>query len=386
MLTGIFNDRDFQEALNVTQSTARDIKPVSRIVPRLVGQNHTKAAYDLVCTASPNRNLWLPEALVLFNIKGFSARQRNDMVRSVFSSDKSLGAKDVNALSVCGAHIGRLGFSFPQWRYIAQGFDGQPSLIESYGLKRLKRDTDVRDPNLPPYNPDRDEYGTGFVWSDDQQYVEYRRAYIVISDMSEGKPVTLIVRNSSHFFGRDRLSAPAYVSFTPFSGDALQNLDEDMLLNSGHFIAAQDIAGEDTGISLSEKLNRLQVALDSFDAFDARFSQWLRSANPIQDKSSLGNGEGGLGYLKAFLAYQLASRQVNAPAGAPFIVEHDPQMPPWFPEHVKPLDADLLNQSEKFFIGQKKMLLLSGSCGDLPIKPDQAHQADHFPAPTNNPA
>jgi hypothetical protein len=362
MMKHIFNDSDLKRAMEAAQG-GEDIAPISQIVPRLVGQNQTQAAHDLICAPSTNRDLWRPEAYALFNIDGYSTSQRSHMLQAIYAPTSPLTVLQENQLTQLSAAIGRIGFSFPQWRYVAQGYGGQPSLLENFGFQRLQRDTDVRDPDLPPYNPNRDEYGTGFVRMDERGYIEYRRAYVLASTvLDNGTQATFLTRNSSHFFGRDRLPAPAYASFSPLSLDELQNLDEDFLINSGHFVALQDI----TKIYLDTALQGLQQAVTFFDQTDFAFSQWLQT--PGQ----------GLPYLYEFLAHQLQNQQQNAPTGAPFLVAHDPQMPPWFPQNVQPLSADILTKSDLGIPAASKLLLLSGAYGDLPLKPDPQHQQDHL--------
>jgi hypothetical protein len=102
------------------------------------------------------------------------------------------------------------GFRF--WRYDSQG--GNKSLMSQYGFKRLApRKTDA-------------VYGPGYVLAksiqpksslDSQSIVEFRRAYLLVSNPKYG---TLVIRNSSKEFGRDTMAHPAY-----FSPKALTSVD-----------------------------------------------------------------------------------------------------------------------------------------------------------------
>ena len=301
-----------------------DTKALTAALPGIIARGDTQAARDLVCSPRPDLNAWLPEALMAFNTAGLTPRQKQEMVEAIFP-----GAKNTINLGNCNARLGRLGFSFPIWRFLAQGFN-QSSLIEQFGMTKLKRNTDIADPTLP--NPARDLFGTGFVVRDSGKYIEYRRAYIACAN----KNSAIIIRNNSYFFGRDRLPAPVYVSFTPLKD--IENLRPEDFDNLTRW---QDITPS------AGNIERIETLLNTLDNFDMKLNDWLK-----QD---------GLKALTEFL------NSVKEPK--PFIGIIEKDMPPWFPKQVLPVTSGLLSGLKAVFnvAGENKAVLLSGPTGDLPL-------------------
>lgn len=394
MIKSEFNNEEFQAALATAYSSSTDVKPISKITPHIVGEGNTAMAHGLVCATSANRDYWLPEALALFNVPGLSQTQRKRMVGAVFSDETPLDEATAAALADCNARMGRYGFSFPQWRFVSQGFDGS-ALVEQFGMAKIPRDNDVRDPTLPKSTPERDEFGLGFVWGNGDWNVEYRRAYILCSNHCEDNAATLVIRNNSYFFGRDRLPAPFYASFEPIEAETLQTLDTGMLEQSGLFSRWQDITHANQSLPLEEKVRRTQHLLNFLDAFDARLALWLQSPEPINDASSfevlnnLGTNEGGQLHLLAFLKHMHAIHAASGKLGSPlFMAQIDANMPPWHPNLAVPLSDDLIEQIETGSFNMHepntKIVMLSGPNGDWPLmkpKPNQDKASGRSPAP-----
>lgn len=139
------------------------------------------------------------------------------------------------------AEIGAQTFSWPKWKFEAQhpkGPSGAPaqSLFEKYGLAQVEpRSTDEifgrgyilgqgAKPNgreivgikLVGYDEDRQA-----VKIDPETHIELRRGYFLIHNPSRG---SLLIRNSSRVFGRDRLIHPAY--YAPPGVNWGENLDK----------------------------------------------------------------------------------------------------------------------------------------------------------------
>lgn len=337
-----------------------DPKPVTRIVPDIVGHPDPAAAHEVVCTPSANRNEWLPEALMLFNTPGLTPPQRGEMAASVFAHGPSMAEQNREQLAGLNARLGRYGFSFPLWRFPAQAFNGA-SLLERFGMKKLKRETDLIDATLP--DPARDLFGTGYVLTQGNIYIEYRRAYILCADMSDKNPAAIVIRNNSYFFGRDRLPDPVFVSLEKFTADELVALSPDSFLPGGRFQKWQDISAE----NLEEKIHRCENLMAALDDFDMKMNLWLR------------NDPAGFAQLLSFLQSKLAEGK----PGLPFLAEIDADMPPWFPRFSLPITPALLTQLEtgapaegrlKSLFGaaagkSTKLALLSGERGDPPLKP-----------------
>ncbi len=297
-----------------------DVKAIARAVPEIVGASDARAAHGLM---KHFNTAWLPEALALFNTRGLLANQKRDMAAAIPAATADNAAR-----------IGRYGFSFPQWRFVSQGFGG-PALIERYGMTRLTRANDVRDASLPKSNPDRDKFGVGFVKRDGAGSVEYRRTYVLCAN-DEG---ALLIRNSSYFFGRDRLPCPAYVSDRALSDDDLRGIDETNLAGLG--FKPWHEAPEMQAITC-----RL---LDRLDREDMKLSQWL--------------GTEGLHIIKLML-----EKQGKAPFYFAFI---DPRMPPWFPIKSFAAKAGVEKEIARNAPYGTKLVLLSGPNGDLPVKPNK---------------
>jgi hypothetical protein len=384
------NASEFVAACRAAIGESGDMKPLSAAVPHIIEQADTESACNLAIWVSDDpekRNSSLPEMLALCATPGLNANQKAFLNERIFSqplpSDPSLNG----ALSDCNARIGRYGFSFPQWRYITQKFDG-PSLIEHYGMRRLERDTDILDAALQ--DPARDRFGPGFVWSDDTWYVEYRRAYIIVANRSKENPAALLIRNNSYFFGRDRLPAPAYVSWKRLSDKQLQGLTEGDLSNPELFSRWQESMDSISSLSPAEKSRRAKGLLDYLDNFDAALSMWLQPNKNLAARKFSGLGEkDGFKPFLAFLKHKAASPG-GGPPGSPFMAVIDSRMPPWFPKLTLPLTPELVAQMEKYGANEKtengqleklfeiarqqglKLVLLTGKNGDFPIirKPD----------------
>lgn len=229
------------------------------------------------------------------------------------------------------ARCGVLGFSFPLWRFPAQGAVGT-SLLEQFGMKRLSRVTDLRDANLP--DPARDEFGVGFCIEKDDNYIEYRRAYLMCANQSG----CLVIRNSSYFFGRDRLPWPAAFA------------DDQKTFSGWQTLTPVDFA--DGNLFKTTLPSVASGLLDRLEAFDSDFFGWL-----------LGDGVLPLcDYLRGKLQHG---------RGMPFIGWVANGLPPWMPVEVTPLTDDLINHLQRTPADFKRegyrLALLSGPNGDVPL-------------------
>ena len=369
---------ELDAAMQVAQGSVEDVKAITKVLPGVLEQPNPTAAFDLVCAAGQNKDSWLPEALTLFGTAGLSPIQLREMAAHVFTPKTYLDAPMMDKLARCNARLGKYGFSFPQWRYLSQGVDGI-SLVERYGMHRLRRENDVRDPAA--HDPDRDLFGAGFISNENSHYIEYRRSYIVCADLSEQNPATVIIRNNSYFYGRDRLPAPVLVSYEPISANDLENLSP-VDFDSGKFIRWQDITESSQHIPLSVKVDRAERLLNSLDDFDGRLMAWVFSAEP----------DGGFPHLLDLFRSKLATN------GPPiFIGKSDPEMPPWYPKSALPVTVELwdqltLSQSDptgappriqELFKPEpnSRLTLFTGQNGDLPLRPKPLMQYSAMPLP-----
>lgn len=382
----VYAGSDIRTALQGVAGDTAVLKAVSVVAPRILVDHDAAAAHKIVTAASPNRQDWQAEAFALMGTKGLSDVQTREMAAAVFGSEAAaLDDAQLSALAAITSRIGLAGFSFPAKRFTTQGFAGGPSLIERAGFTRQSRDSDLRDAGLSKSNPQRDELGTGFTWTDGAWHVEQRRAYVLFSDLSAEAPVTLIIRNSSYYFGRDRLKNAAYVSFDKKSPQELLALTAADIDNPQHFTPWQNAP------EAGEKLSRAASALDALDAIDCKFSQWLRTnkgsvkfKSPFPALDGLFNNGGGLNHLRALLKEKLMQHINDERAASPlYIAQLDPgHAAPWQPHSICPVTADTLAQLKsaqdgvaikddklrKLFhpVGARKLVLISGKYGDFP--------------------
>lgn len=383
----VYAGSDIQTALKAVAGDTAALKAVSVVTPRILVDHDAAAAHKIITTVSPNHADWLPEAFALMGTKGLSRAQLREMAMAVFDGNAAgLDDAQVAALADITSRIGQTGFSFPAKRFTTQGFAGGPSLIERAGFTRQSRPGDLRDAGLPKSNPQRDELGTGFTWTDGAWHVEQRRAYVLFSDLSAEAPVTLIIRNSSYYFGRDRLKNAAYVSFDKKSAQELLALTAADIDNPQHFTPWQNAP------EAGEKLSRAARALDAMDAIDCKFSQWLRThkgrvkfKSPFPSLDSLFTDGGGLNHLRALLKEMLVQHINDERAGSPlYLAQLDPgHAAPWQPHSICPVTTDTLAQLKaaqdgvaikddklrKLFspVGSRQLVLITGKYGDFPV-------------------
>lgn len=305
-----------------------EAEAVTRLIPTILTEGGTKLAHRLICDIAqvPDIAQWLPEALMLFNIKQLTELQATQMNQRIFGLISSAKLYGTNHLIVqCNAKLGRIGFSFPIWRYVAKQFDGK-SLFEHFGLIRLTRDSD------------RYRFGPGFVWQREPLYIEYRQAYI----LCRNQYCTVLIRNSSFFFGRDKLRSPIYVSPRSFADDELRNLTDSVLEHE--FIKWQHLLNHPHAGLIIRKVLEL---LNEFDRLDNSFFTWLVNL--------------GFSYLVDFLKLQHDQ--------SPVLVSIRQDAPPWVPKQTF-VNGDNSDSLEEFIrqnsTPDNKIVLLSGSTGDFP--------------------
>ena len=391
MLQREFREKTLSSIKKLVESDVDDVTQLSKTVPDIVTKGWRGVAHEIVTADSFNRQAWRPEALALFNTRGLSLEASKEMLKAFFTTRRGMRAETVQGLAFICRAVGRYGFSFPQWRFTSQGFNGT-SLIEEFGLTRLNRANDVRDTTLPKWNPQRDEYGVGFVAHIDEWSIEQRRAYIAISNRSAKEPVTIVIRNSSYFFGRDRLEEPCYVSFKQMTPTQLEALDRDVLKSS--FSPLHDLIRLNSKISLPEKIRRMTQALEFIDAFDMRLSNWLLSPNLVTEEEGVSvinrsfGQDIGMRHLITFSENLLARKRENPKAPLFYMCGIDSSMPPWKPMTAHALSRDIVTQLDflqkyKLCMSQYrevsslmtyktiphiKFVLLSSPDGDLPLK------------------
>lgn len=383
----VYQGEDIETAMK-----AVNIKSISIVTPRIIIDNDSENAHRIVTGSPHNQSEWMAEALTLMGTGGLSMTQKCDMMEALFGANaNSLNEAQIDTLAKMSGHIGQCGFSFPAKRFTTLRFANGTSLIERAGFVRQTRPNDVRDETLPKSNPQRDQFGIGFTWSDENWYVEQRRAYMLFSSLLRHAPVTILIRNSSHFFGRDRLQNAAYVSFDLKDPQDLLHLDAAEIDNVKNFTPWQSVLCDDT-LPMQEKLDRAGYALDVMDGIDLKFSQWLRThkgavnfKTPHKSLEKMFNEGHGHAHLRAFLKEALL-HHVNAemPDSPLYLAELDPEhAAPWQPHSICHVTSDTLAQLKnaqdgiaikddklrKLFqpLKQRQLILMSGRYGDFPV-------------------
>jgi uncharacterized protein YjbI with pentapeptide repeats len=160
-------------------------------------------------------------------------------ISSIMGWKDSYAAPSTQAIHNWG-RVGQISREFLRYKFDSRASADGSTPLEHFGFERIPpRSTDFR---TTPSGVQH-EFGPGFEFNHqlkqlsylkNQQmqsispdtYIEYRRAYILVSDPSHG---TLVVRTSSEHFGRDRL--PFVAGWSPkglgngFSKEDLQSLD-----------------------------------------------------------------------------------------------------------------------------------------------------------------
>lgn len=306
------------------------------------GETRAPHEYNPVIFDQPHAKTWMPEAMVA--LPRLPAFEQGQHLRLMFGMAAGLDNAFAGDLIRCCQLAASLGFSFPVWRFLSMGLGEQP-LLEQMGMQRLRRDTDTLDASLK--DPHRDLYGPGFVHEDDELYIEYRRAYVAVHLKAED--FSLLVRNNSPYFGRDRLPSPVLYA-SGLSVEALKNLSPRNLAQGGVWTPFERVISDRSETGTARTLALVHKALDSAFAFDARVSEWLSAP---QNNAA----------LNAFLARRDAAMPQPLYAGL-----IDAYAPPWHPKGVIEIthgvDPSMMPSPQD----GARTVLLNSPTGDRPYK------------------
>lgn len=294
---------------------------ISRRLPRAVVAGDTATVYDLAMQAGDDMQA---ECMAALLCEGLTDHQKRD-IATVVCADAPVAAL---------AQLGALSFSFPLWRFLSQRTQTMDSIIEAAGYTRLTRDSDLRDASLP--DPARDELGVGFARPRGGAYVEYRRSYILYASQQG----VLLVRNSSYFYGRDRLQHAVYVAPAAREQDKLENLTA-AYIDSGEFFKPLQTGHGEQAAALT--------------------AAFMRHENALHDHVW---GEG-LAVTLDYLRDKLRSRR-----GMPYIGIIKKGWPAWAPRHVVALDEGVIADIARGIYAPadgERIIMLSGAGGDFPL-------------------
>ncbi len=294
---------------------------VSRLLPRAVAAGDAAQVYALAMAAGEDMQAERMAALLCDTL---TDTQKADIAA------RACAGMPVAVL----AQLGALAFSFPLWRYPSRRTQSMGSLIEAAGYQRHTRPSDLRDAALP--DPARDALGVGFIRTYAGEYMEYRRAYLLYA-CADG---AILIRNSSYFFGRDRLAHPVYVATGAQTPDTLAAL------------TAQVIDDGDLFAPLSDAHAQLAPRL---------LTGLMRHENALHDWLW---GEG--------LALTLDSLHDlhQARRGMPYLGIIRRGWPAWAPRHVVALDEGVIADIAQGLYAPhegERTAMLSGPAGDFPL-------------------
>lgn len=274
------------------------------------------------------------------------------LTRLYHFTDYTVGGFTVGELDGIGfnnwARIGTLGLSFSKWQFDAmtrwkkQGPMVQMTLLEQSGL--FKR--------IPPRKNDS-RYSGGFVYHspETQLSIEMRRAYLVLSKPGLG---SLVIRNSSPVFGRDKLAEPGYYHPNRTYGQANPLFDPDLDLKEPDFKSVLSKELHRDPNSRVQYHENMQALMAEFDGVMQTYTQW---------KCGFKDGKAPAGFA-ALLNSALMSGMENG-LGSPFGKHKNLRLawvnPQGLPMPLRVFDsADKANQAEMAFylqvLGRKQQV------------------------------
>lgn len=348
-------DRDIQNIVLSAKKSSFEAKALSPFMPYLVNEAGAGFLVELFSQSTKaSLSKWQAEAMALLGANGLRNGQRDYLLEKLFSV-KDLSLLESQMFAKVAWKIAQHAFSFPQWRFTVQRINGEKSMAENFGMKPIVRENDVFNPELAMSDPGRDLYGKAVSYENENMYIEYRRAYLIIASLDPKKAFTLVIRNSSNFFGRDKLKHVAYYSNQIFSKEQLQKLDRNRLLKDPKFMTLEALVKSSTTERKSH-LKLLVHALNALAKFNQDFGDFLLS-------------EGNFSSLKA-MVQGINERQNSRAAFYLGVVKADAAS--WSPMTSFPMLSDI-NFSSIEKIKQNypiedgwKYVLMSSELGDLP--------------------
>jgi hypothetical protein len=331
-----------------------DAKEISAIVPSLILNGDRERALDIVSGFDRDDPSWLAEAYMLLNTATLRPEDWRYMGSTIFRDGG--WSKEIRLATYVAARLGTLGFSFPKWRFPAQSFGVGPALLERFGMTRLERTTDDRQPSTAG-----DVFGTGFALIEGSVYLELRRAYVAISDRLGRTPATIVVRNSSFLFGRDSLAHPAYVCWEPLFASEIEALTHADFEKGGRFVPWHLAFPRRSSADPCEGLFACADLLVRFARLERNLERWLRRDGPPARRDYRTSPDG-RSHLLDFLDARIRS------GTPPYLAEIGPDTPPWFPfASANPNIDDIVPFLRPPQDSNTRLVLLSGRSGDMPL-------------------
>lgn len=346
-----------------------DEREMAALLPDVILRADRAKALELVVGLDGETTGSISEAFMLLNTDGLTQQDWRRMAAAIF---RTAGwSKEIRLATYIAARMGTLSFSFPKWRFPAQSPNGRPSLLEAFGMTRLERTTDVVVPR--PGEPPLDLFGRGFAFLEGPAYVELRRAYVVASNRMGRRAATIVVRNSSFFFGRDRLEHPAYVSWEPLSVSEVEALAPADFLPGGRFEPWHRAFPGSHDDDVCEGLFAVGDLMSRVARLERNFEHWLRRGGAPLRRDHRTSPDGREHLVEVV-------NKITSSGTPVFLGEIRSDYPPWHPVAVAlagtgPADALLFPSTTN----RNRLALLSGVSGDVPLSPSSVGQ--WIPAP-----
>lgn len=305
------------------------------LMPHLLQSDQASTALELMNTYMQRIDRQMmgqknhPNAAEIMLLLNNTEAQKGHYV--VDSITEALSALDVfvnKGASVTGqtvmnwAKIGFLAHAFRFWKLDSQG--GKDSLFGKFGFKPMaKRSTD-------------EKYHGGYTITKannkaltlkDGTLIEFRRGYLLVSHPGQG---TLVIRNSSYVFGRDKMPHVAYYSETAMTEADLTTLDPandyrfKNILTSNLYVSSQFPA-------------TLKFLLGELMALKSDYRKWKFDSEAFNEAGQfVGDRTAGMKQIVSMLEEALAQHQLGlTDKPLPSLVMTSPNMPVYEPFSYK---------------------------------------------------
>jgi hypothetical protein len=254
--------------------------------------------------------------LLLRHPKDPERKKMDQLTRTVTSINRFIGST-VYTLSdnliKLWSDVGFYTHGFRFWKYDSLG--GEDSLLARYGFKpHPKRETDKT-------------YGKGFVLRgspvlDKKTLVEFRRAYLLVSHPDHG---TLLIRNSSPEYGRDKMPHPAMWSSRNLSEADLETYDPKKDNHCWSILEPR--------LYIKQRMEeKLAFLLGQLDGVKGSYQKWKFDSGRFENDKFLGHRSPGFKQLTNFLRRWVLMKSMDLEDRDPPVMAFvHPQYPPWEP-------------------------------------------------------
>lgn len=225
------------------------------------------------------------------------------------------------------SRVGALGLAFSKWQFDAmRPWKGHGPMEKATLLEQSGMFTRVGS------RKDDHSYHKGFLYYDpaEQLSIELRRAYLVVSKPGLG---TLVVRNSSPVFGRDKLQEPAYFHPTRIYGQSENLFSPDRDIRESRFESVLGRTLNRTPAGQVENHEKIQALMTAFEQVMDRYVTW---------KCGFSKGKAPEGF-RELVNYVLMSAR-NSGVGTPFGGQKNIRMV-WVPRYGLPVSLKVYDAS-----------------------------------------